>query len=114
MDKVARLLVDGVDVAQVVVADTFGRRLRGMLGRHPLPDALILVPANSVHGIGMRETLDVAVLDREGTVLDVTVLRPMGLTRTVRHGRQVLEAPVGSFDRWGLGPGSRVEVAGPR
>ncbi|MDR3068772.1 MAG: DUF192 domain-containing protein [Cellulomonas sp.] len=112
MDKVARLQVDGVDVAQVIVADTSLRRLRGMLGRRPLPDALILVPANSVHGIGMREALDVAVLDREGTVLAVTVLRPMRLTRTVKHGRQVLEAPVGSFSRWGLGPGSLVTVAG--
>lgn len=111
MDKVARLLVDGVDVAQVVVADSYGRRLRGMLGRRPLPAALILDPANSVHGIGMRESLDVAVLDREGSVLDVTVLRPLRLTRTVKHGRRVLEAPVGSFSRWGLGPGSRVEVA---
>lgn len=110
---VARLRVDGVDVAQVVVADTYLRRLRGMLGRRPLPEALVLVPANSVHGIGMREALDVAVLDREGTVLAVTVLRPLGLTRAVRHGRQVLEAPVGSFSRWDLTPGSRVEVANP-
>ncbi len=110
MDQVARLQVDGVDVAPVIVADTALRRLRGMLGRRPLPPALILVPANSVHGIGMRESLDVAVLDRDGTVLDVTTLRPLRLTRTVRHGRQVLEAPVGSFSQWGLGPGSRVET----
>ncbi len=113
MDKVARLVVDGVDVAPVVVADTFGRRLRGMLGRHPLPEALILVPSNSVHGVGMRDALDVAVLDRQGAVLAVTVLRPLRLTRTVKHGRQVLEAPVGSFGRWGLGPGSQVSVVGP-
>lgn len=110
MDKVERLLVDGSDVAPVVVADTPWRRLRGMLGRHPLPPALILIPTNSVHGMGMRDPLDVAHLDKAGVVLSTTVLRPMRATRSVRGARQVLEAPVGSFDRWGLTRGSRVEV----
>ncbi|MCL2667287.1 MAG: DUF192 domain-containing protein [Micrococcales bacterium] len=112
MDKVARLLVDGSDVAPVIVADTYFRRLRGMLGRHPLPPALILIPTNSVHGMGMRDALDVAHLDSDGTVLSTTVLRPMRATRSVRGAKQVLEAPVGSFADWGLSCGSRIEVGG--
>jgi len=38
----------------------------------------------------------------------VTVLRPWRATATVRGGRQVLEAPVGSFATWHLTVGSRV------
>jgi len=102
--------VDGVDVAALLVADTFASRLRGMLGRRPLPPALLLRPGNSVHGMGMRDALDVAVLDDSGTVLTTTVLRPGGFTRSVPGGRQVLEAPVGSFTRWGLSDGSRVDA----
>jgi len=113
MDKIARLVIDGTDQSEVVVADTPLRRLRGMLGRRPLPPALILRPTSSVHGIGMREALDIAVLDADGTVLAVTVLRPMRATAPVRRGKQVLEAPVGSFARWGLERGSRVAVSDP-
>ncbi|MCL2849598.1 MAG: DUF192 domain-containing protein [Micrococcales bacterium] len=113
MDTTARLHVDGADVAEVIVADTYLRRLRGMLWRNPLPPALVLTRTTSVHGIGMRHALDVAVLDAEGTVLKVAVLRPWGLTGAVKHGRQVLEAPVGSFRQWDLGPGTRVEVTAP-
>jgi len=108
--RASRLWVDGVDVAPLLVADTYLSRLRGMLGRRPLPPALLLRPANSVHGMGMRDTLDVAVLDASGTVLATAVLRPGRLTRSVRGGHQVLEAPVGSFTRWGLSVQSSVEV----
>ncbi|GIG19394.1 hypothetical protein Cch01nite_01180 [Cellulomonas chitinilytica] len=107
---VRTLVVDGRDVAPVVVADSYLARLRGMLGRRPLPPALLLVPARSVHGVGMREPLDVAAIDAAGSVLDVRVLRPFGLTPTIRGGTQVLEAPVGSFGRWGLAVGSVVTL----
>ena len=109
--RVERLEVDGQDTGPVLVADTPAGRLRGMLGRAPLPPALLLRPASSVHGMGMREPLEVAVLDASGVVLSTTVLRPMRMTRPVRGGTQVLEAPVGSFARWGLRAGSRVESA---
>ena len=106
------LVVSGVEVGPVLVADPYWSRLRGMLGRRPLPPALLLRPANSVHGMGMLETLEVAVLDSDGTVLSTRELRPMGLTPTVRGGAQVLEAPVGSFTRWGLVTGSRITTRG--
>ena len=105
------LLVDGRAVAPVIVADTYGARLRGMLARRPLPPALLLRPANSVHGVGMTRRLEVAVLDPVGIVLALRVLSPFGLTRPVKHGTQVLEAPVGSFTTWGLTVGSVVTVA---
>jgi len=105
------LVVDGSPVGPVLVADTYWTRLRGMLGRRTLPAALLLTPANSVHGMGMTQPLDVAVLDAAGTVLDVRVLRPMRMTRAVSGGRQVLEAPAGSFVRWGVRPGSVVATS---
>lgn len=54
----APLSVDGGEVGPVLVARTFLTRLRGMLGRSPLPDAMLLVPCTSVHGAGMRASLD--------------------------------------------------------
>jgi uncharacterized membrane protein (UPF0127 family) len=114
-----RLVVDGRDVAAAEPADTYWQRLRGMLGRRALPDALVLAPGGSVHGWGMRVPLDVALLvpdegadRRRGPfrVVRTAVLRPGGLVGSARGVRAVLESPQGRFDRWDLAPGSTVHV----
>lgn len=113
-----RLVVDGVEVADVLVADTYGLRARGMLARRPLPEALLLVPGGSVHGVGMTASLDVAMLspiDGGRTqvlgahrVVRTALLRPFGLVGPRRGVRSTLEAPAGSFARWGLTTASAV------
>lgn len=106
----AALLVDGREVALVEIADTAARRARGMLLRRRLPAGLVLRRTGSVHGVGMTCTLDVALLDGDDVVRAVLRLRPFGLTRPRRGVRHVLEAPAGSFRRWGLTPGARLTV----
>jgi uncharacterized membrane protein (UPF0127 family) len=105
-----RLLVDGRAVAEAVVADTALTRARGVLFRRVLPEALLLRPCTSVHGAWMRVPLDVALLSRDMRVLRVRVLRPWGMTMPLRGVTQVLEAPVGSFERWGLDVDSELEL----
>lgn len=107
------LVIDDRTVARVELADTAVRRARGMLARRTLPDALLLRPCGSVHGTGMRVALDVAFLDRDDRVIDVVVLRPWAPPKGRRGAVAVLEAPVGSFDRWGLGAGSLVRAVDP-
>ena len=118
------LVVDGREVAEVVLADTYLRRARGMLWRRRLPAALLLVPGGSVHGLGMTASLDVALLSPvSGGRLDVVgehrvhrtaLLRPFGLVGSRRGVRSTLEAPAGSFESWGLTPDSVVAFrAGP-
>lgn len=104
------LRVDGRPVSRVELADTIPTRARGMLFRRDLPEALLLRPCPSVHGMWMRVSLDIALLDRDGQVLHTQVLRPWGMSATRRGSREVLEAPVGSFERWGLSAGSRIEL----
>jgi hypothetical protein len=110
-------------VPGIVLADSYWRRLRGMLARRELPAGLLLVPGGSVHGVGMTRSLDVAVLGpaHEGAdrvrgphrVLRTGVLRPMGLHGSAPGARAVLEAPVGSLARWGLAVGDVVSFAAP-
>ena len=45
--------------------DTRSARRKGLLGRDGIDGALLLVPARSVHTIGMRFPLDVAWCDRD-------------------------------------------------
>ena len=105
-----RLVVDGRDVAPLEPATSVRARTRGLLGRDGIDGALLLRPASSVHGIGMRFDLDVAFVDRHGVVLRVVRLRRGRATRVVLRSRAVLEAEAGAFARWGLGRGSRVDV----
>ncbi|WP_051433121.1 DUF192 domain-containing protein [Promicromonospora kroppenstedtii] len=111
--KSNQLLVDDRPVAAVEVADTALTRARGLLFRRVLPEALLLSPCSSVHGAWMRVPLDVALLSTDGEVVHAQVLRPWAVTRPRRGVTQVLEAPTGSFERWGLRPGSRVALATP-
>ncbi|WP_046528924.1 DUF192 domain-containing protein [Cellulomonas sp. FA1] len=100
-----RLWVDGRDVAEVTVASTWGARARGMLWRRRLPEAMWFVRESSVHGVGMTVPLDVAQLAADGSVLAVHVLQPFGLVAPRPGAVDVLEAPAGSFARWGLAVG---------
>lgn len=102
------LVVNGSIVATVEVAHTWGARFRGLLGRRELPEALWLEPESSVHGIGMRVSLDVALLDAAGLVVETLVLRPWAVTRPRTGVVAVLEAPEGSFERWDLRRGGVV------
>ena len=55
------------------LADTFGVRLCGLLGRKELaPEAgLLIMPSSGVHTMGMRFSIDVIALDKHLRVLGV-------------------------------------------
>ena len=57
----------------------------------------------------MRFPIDVAWLDADLTVLRTACLRRHRLSRPVAHAHSVLEAEAGSFARWGLVVGHRLE-----
>ena len=104
------LLRDGDVLAAVDVAESFGDRLKGLLGRDGIDGALLLRPAKSVHTIGMRFAIDVAFCDRDLVVVDTVCLRPHRVCRPRRRTRSVIEAEAGAFERWGLRTGDRLEV----
>ena len=104
------LVRDGDVLASVEVAERFGARLRGLLGRDGVDGALLLRPARSVHTFGMRFAIDVAFLDETMTVIDMRTLRPRRMTRTRWRARSVVEAEAGAFERWHLRLGDQLEV----
>lgn len=87
---------------EVPWAATYLRRLRGLLFGG---DTLLLHPCSSVHGFGMRSALDVVYLDRHGTVLEVTRLRPWRAHGPRKTAVAAWEAPAGHFAQLPLEPG---------
>jgi uncharacterized membrane protein (UPF0127 family) len=109
---VAWLLRDGDVLAALEVAGSFGDRFRGLLGRDGLEGALLLRPARSVHTLGMRFPIDVAICDADLVVLRTVCLRPYRMTRPHARAAAVVEAEAGAFERWGLRRGDQLEVRG--
>lgn len=105
------LLVDGRAVAPLTVARTHREKGRGLLGTDGIDGALWFEGASSVHMMGMRYAIDVAVLDRSGVVLHAATLRPWtGWTRPRRLGKVVVEAEAGSWQAWDVRVGSALSI----
>ena len=92
---------------RVTVADSILSRLVGLLGKRSLsPDSGVwIVPANSVHTIGMLFTFDLVLIDKDFKVVGLKeLLRPFRVTRPNFRAESVLELPAHAIIK------SRTEV----
>jgi uncharacterized protein len=92
---------------RVKVADSILSRLVGLLGKKVLtPDSGVwIVPANSVHTIGMRFAFDLVLIDKDFTVVGLRELvRPFKITRPNFRAESVIELPAHTIFK------SRTEV----
>ncbi|WP_426562804.1 DUF192 domain-containing protein [Angustibacter sp. McL0619] len=106
------LLVDGTPVAALAVARTAAERRKGLLKTSAVEGALWITKCPSVHMVGMRYPIDVAVLDRDGVVLHVATLRPTwGMTRIRLRARDTVETGAGRLAEWGVRVGCRLKIA---
>ena len=106
------LVHDDKVLATLEVASSPQKRMRGLLGRDQIDGALLITPARSVHTVRMRFAIDVAFCDRDMTVLRIVTMRPNRIGVPVIKAHFVIEAEAGSFERWGIAPGDRLEVKG--
>ncbi len=112
----ARLLsVDGRRTDLVVeTADTIRSRSLGLLGRREVPRALLLRPCRSVHSLGMRVDLEVAYLDDDLTVVDVSDLPRWRVHLPRWRAHAVLEAGAGALSARGVRPGAQLALEDER
>ena len=106
------LLRDDKVLASVEVADSRSARRRGLLGLDGFEGVLLFEGTRSVHSVGMRFPIDVAFCGPELQVLKTMRVEPHRITLPVLKARHVLEAEAGSFARWGLCVGDRLEIRG--
>jgi uncharacterized membrane protein (UPF0127 family) len=117
MRKVPNLTLrreDGRVVAEsVTVADSTGRRLRGLLGKKDLPSGqgVLLRPAWSIHTAFMRFPIDVVFLDADQIVIKIVPNLQSFKTASCRGAREVVELRAGECERRGLALGDRVAWA---
>lgn len=110
-DGMPELLVDGRCVATAEIADTYGSRRHGLLKRDGVDGAFWLRPCWHVHTVGMRFTIDVALVDRDGLVLHTQTMPPGRLSAVRLRCRSVVEAEGGSFATWGVRAGTVLSTS---
>lgn len=87
------------------VADSFWRRLIGLMGRKQLSDGsgLIIKPCNSIHMIGMRFPIDVIFVDEGDQICHIIQgMRPMQISPIIWNAKYVIEAPSGTVFKYGV------------
>lgn len=103
---------DTVIAAQVELADSAWKRMRGLLGRGSLAaDAgMRFEPASSLHMMFMRFAIDVVYVDRDERVVKlVRNFKPWRFS-WARGARTAYELPVGSIDRSDVAVGDELEL----
>ena len=98
------------------LANGFGTRFMGLMGRAGLPEGegLLLVPGGSVHTFFMRFAMDAVFVRDDGTVLRVTpAVKPWRLAGAPRGTRFVLELEGGRAAAYGLVEGAVLDAGDP-
>ncbi len=84
----------------VEMANTFFKRLKGLMFRNSMPQAtaMLLAPCPQIHTCFMKFAIDVLFLAEDGTVLYVIEnMKPWRISPIVRHAVQTLELPAGTL-----------------
>jgi uncharacterized membrane protein (UPF0127 family) len=81
-------------VNKIKIADTFKKRLIGLIGRDKLQDeGLLLTNCSSIHCFFMKTTIDVVYLSNNMTVLYKETIKPWRIGKFIKGTKHILEIP---------------------
>ena len=104
------LVRDGRVLASLEIPTSRLAKARGLLGRAGIDGAMLIRPARSVHTVGMKFALDVALLDKDNVVIKTLQVRKHRITAPMWRANAVLEAEAGAFGQWDLKIGDELEI----
>jgi Uncharacterized conserved protein len=86
--------------ADIELADSFLKRLKGLMFRKEMPKgkALLLEHCNSVHCCFMKFTIDVLYLDKNYVILYKETLKPWSIGKITAGTKSVLELSEGQAE----------------
>ena len=97
---------------RLCLADTFWKRLRGLLGTREFPagNALLIQPCSGVHMFGMRYPLDLLFVDDRDVVVETVESLAPGRIKSCRRAAYVVELPCGAVESSRTRIGDRIKV----
>jgi uncharacterized membrane protein (UPF0127 family) len=97
----------------VLMADSFLKRFKGLLGKKALEEghSLWIRPCKGIHTIGMQFPIDAIFLDKGNTVVAVKKnLHPNRVTRLYLRATSVIELTAGSLSMTDTEIGDVIEI----
>jgi len=97
---------------EAVIAETFFKRSKGLLGKKNLPtgQALVLMPCNSVHTFFMRFPIDIAFIDKYNKVVKIIpLIPPFRITPVYFNAHFAIEFPAGTLEADNLKEQDKIE-----
>ncbi|MDW7670238.1 MAG: DUF192 domain-containing protein [Bacillota bacterium] len=98
-------------VTSIIQANSFFRRLKGLLGTKMLPEdtGLLLEPCDNIHTWGMNYPIDALFLNKNNEVLHIeSNMAPNGWGKRVKGARKVLEINEGLAQQLQLKVGDHI------
>jgi uncharacterized membrane protein (UPF0127 family) len=102
-----------VIAGKVMIANTFFKRLKGLLTSNGLEEneGLIIKPCNSVHSFGMRFSIDLVFLSLNNEVIKITEnFAPWRASPVVIRANSVIELPTGKIKETGIKVGDKIII----
>ena len=99
--KIINLNKNSILAEEILLADNFLTRLRGLLGFKCFNknQAMVLRPCNSVHTFFMHFSIDVLFVDKDNKVVKIVRnMKPFKATMICLKSKFVIEFPVGVVD----------------
>ena len=115
-NKIEKIFVSNKEVTiatSVKVANTFFRRLKGLMGTASLSrgSALLISPCKQVHTFFMRYSLDIVFLDESHYIVHlVNSLPPFRISPYIKKSKKVLELPARTIEEYELKVGDKIDM----
>lgn len=108
--KTGWLVCSAQVLSSLNIADSPAARRRGLIGQTEIETPLLIDSCRWIHTFGVKCALDVAYLDDTMQVIKVQRLKPRRVALPVLQAKHVLESGAGTFDKWGLVVGHKLEA----
>lgn len=112
--KIINLSKKCVLAAEVILANSFFKRIKGLLGYRALGtnQAMLLRPANSVHTFFMRFPIDVLFVGKDNIVVAaVRNMQPFRATSIFLKSAFAIELPAGVIQSTGTSKGDLLQIS---
>lgn len=111
--KVFNLSLGNYLAENVILADTFLTRMRGLIGRAALTstEGLLITRCQSIHMFFMRFPIDAVFVDRSHCIVGlVSQIKPFSFSPIFFRAQYVVEIASGRIKETGLAIGHRLEL----
>lgn len=111
--QVYNITQNSIMLQEAEVANSFFKRLKGLLLRKTLPpgEGLVIKPCKAVHTLFMFFPIDVCFVNKEGHICFVIErMRPFRLSPCIKEAVLVIEAPSGTLRKAKCETGDKLQL----